>query len=409
MFEVAIVGGGISGLYVALKLCKHRSVILLDDRDYIGGRIRTHRNPQYEIGAGRFTEHHSVLMKLVRKYRLEKVELPTDVLYLDKNKGYIQKAHDYFDSRIRRVLMVADMCCKEYLQTMSFHEFCKSTLVDEDIEYLMHVFGYRCEFDYLNAYDACQTFKKDFSGQKFFALKNGLSTLCTKMEEEIKRNGGKVCLNQRVESVKRTSDGHFTLQTSSSHMMRCHKVVFAVKPHQMIPFEILSPVCEYLSSVRPGQLLRIYATFPTGPNGPWFKRMKKTTTNSFLRQIIPISHETGLIMISYTDGEDVNFFLQGSDLRDDIQSVVMEECRRLFGSTIPDPIDFKSHYWSEGCHYWRPNYDSDAISQLLTNPCENVYTCGEGFSKNQCWMEGALASAERVVRSIQSKNACVSF
>ena len=55
-------------------------------------------------------------------------------------------------------------------------------------------------------------------------------------------------------------------------------------------------------------LLRIYAKYPK-QNEVWFNNMNTISTNSILRQIIPINYQTGLIMISYTDGTDVKPFL----------------------------------------------------------------------------------------------------
>jgi monoamine oxidase len=269
---------------------------------------------------------------------------------------------------------------------------------DEEVEELINIFGYRCEFELQNAYDACRSFSQDFTGGKqFFALSEGLSALCEHMADEIKGNGGQIRLRQKVHRVHREKSG--LLVTTNGKPSHCDAVVFAIKPHQMRAFAIMRPVQTLLGSVRAGQLLRIYAKFPVRERGPWFAGMKKTTTNSFLRQIIPISEKRGLIMISYTDGSDVNFFLRGKHVRSDAQNVVMAECRRLFGN-IPNPVYFKAHYWSEGCHYWKPHADSDLVSERLVNPVPNVFTCGEGFSQNQCWMEGALQSAERMVSRI---------
>ena len=33
----------------------------------------------------------------------------------------------------------------------------------------------------------------------------------------------------------------------------------------------------------------------------WFKNIKRTITDNYIRQIIPINYEEGLIMISYSD------------------------------------------------------------------------------------------------------------
>jgi len=38
MYDVIIIGGGIAGLYTALKLVKTRKILLLESSDKVGGR-----------------------------------------------------------------------------------------------------------------------------------------------------------------------------------------------------------------------------------------------------------------------------------------------------------------------------------------------------------------------------------
>ena len=411
MFEVGIVGGGISGLYVALQLSRMRKkVVLCDDRTYTGGRVRTHRSPQYEIGAERFTKHHKILNTLIAHYGLQTHAIPSHTEYFDANE--LVYKHDkikHFENCMKIVLRASNRYTKENLYNMTFYDLCSSVLVDDQVDELVSIFGYRCEFEYLNAYDGCRTFSEDFSGHQFFTLRDGMSAICECMKTEICNNGGIVHLNTKVTNVNNNPKG-FSIQTKQL-TIACKKIVFAVKPHQMKQFSPLASIRYMLSSVRAGQLLRIYARFPLINGKPWFSGMKRTTTDSFIRQVIPISEQTGLIMISYTDGADVDMFLhKNGKVRDDVQRIVVSECRRLFTKTfgtIPNPTYFKAHYWSHGCHYWQTGVDSQHISNALINPVHNVYTCGEGFSMKQCWMEGALRSAKQVIQTIQAPRGCV--
>ena len=59
--DVIIVGGGISGLYTAYRICNQfpdKTVLLLESSDELGGRIRTQyeKGFQVEKGAARFLE-----------------------------------------------------------------------------------------------------------------------------------------------------------------------------------------------------------------------------------------------------------------------------------------------------------------------------------------------------------------
>ena len=65
-----VVGGGISGLYCALKLSEKHKVVLIDERDYLGGRIKTQH--KMELGAARFNSSHTILLSLIKRYDLLK-------------------------------------------------------------------------------------------------------------------------------------------------------------------------------------------------------------------------------------------------------------------------------------------------------------------------------------------------
>jgi hypothetical protein len=66
--------------------------------------------------------------------------------------------------------------------------------------------------------------------------------------------------------------------------------------------------------------------------------------------------------------------------------------------SAPEPIDAAYMDWSRdpyggGVHLWNVNYNSEEMLTRMTQPVENVpcYICGEAYSTNQTWAEGALA------------------
>jgi monoamine oxidase len=138
-----------------------------------------------------------------------------------------------------------------------------------------------------------------------------------------------------------------------------------------------------------GALTRIYAVYQPPLDIP-----EKVVTDGPLRYIIPINPKTGLIMISYTDGDDTHYWnkLDGDALEDAIH----KEFTKLFPDKImTKPTYLKKHEWPNGCTYWLPgNYDPKEASKIAHNPEPNLYLTGESVSLNQTWMEGALESAE---------------
>ena len=111
-------------------------------------------------------------------------------------------------------------------------------------------------------------------------------------------------------------------------------------------------------------------------------------------------------MTSYTDGQDTKPWIDLLNSKGDsvLQKEIVKELRSLFPETsIPNPLFFKAHPWSEGCSYWTPGlYDPQELSEKILKPLPfrfpTLYVCGESYSLKQCWMEGALEHAELLLQ-----------
>ena len=215
--------------------------------------------------------------------------------------------------------------------------------------------------------------------------------------------------NCKVENVKQLQGSLYHCEIKNNEknrtfFVKCRNVVFCLKAKQLRIFDVLGPIKQHINKVYNASLLRIYAQFPNGKNGKvWFHDMSRITTNSLLRQIIPISQENGTIMISYTDGEDINPFYDNKrqrKLKSDskIYSMIKKELNILFPEcNIPKPTYFKCHLWHVGAHHWKPGVNSDIISNKMLNPINNVYILGEAFSQKQAWIEGGLDTVNKVL------------
>ena len=405
VYDAIIIGGGIAGINTALNLSKKHKILLLDERRYWGGRIHTNYRPQYEIGAARFNSSHKLLMKLIYEYNLTPIELSQEMNYKDKNTGeLICNANEVLDKYFTHIIKTSKKYTHEYLLSITLYEF-MIEIMDRDIaNRIVNMFGYNSEIKKMNAYDAIQVFKKDFVNTKYYILKEGLTRLCNLMITKSKLQGARCLNNQRVTGVLKHSKNMYHVITDMKTFY-CKKVIFAVKAHQHRQFKILKPIHSMSKSIYNAELLRIYAKYNVNKNGPWFHDIKRTTTNSILRQVIPIDYKTGLIMISYTDGDDIKPFKsrQGGLHSDTVlKSIVKRELTKLFPEkNIPEPIYFKSHYWGVGAHHWKPGYNTNGISKVMINPIPNIYICGEAYSKKQAWIEGSLETSNEVIKKFK--------
>ena len=67
------------------------------------------------------------------------------------------------------------------------------------------------------------------------------------------------------------------------------------------------------------------------------------------------------------------------------------------------PIWWKTCYWQHGVADWKAKYNSSKVSKKIIKPFNNkkVFICGENYSeKYQCWIEGALETAETVFKKL---------
>lgn len=402
MYDFIIVGGGISGLYCARQLSDKYKVLILEKKDYLGGRIYTHRDPQYEIGAGRFNDSHKMVNELIDQYELTRIPISSRIDFVSSNSLKIcPNVQKLVSKELKYVIKESKPIKKEKLQNITFKQLCELYYPSKTVEHLIAAFGYTANFRIINAYDGINMMKENYIDKKFYALKEGLSTLCKLIKKDIVEQGGEIKLDTDVIEIYKKSD-YFDIKTKEGNIAT-RKIIFAIKPHQLQEIKYLEKYKPLLNSVATLPLLRVYAQYPKMRGKVWFEKLNKMTTNSFLRKIIPINPDAGIIMISYTDGSDVEEFLNKQKLISDKKLInkIQSEIKRLFPSLdIPEPIFMTGYYWDAGKHFWKKGANSDTISRKILNPEKNLYICGEGLSQHQAWMEGALITSKKVIEII---------
>ena len=114
IYDYLIVGSGISGLNIALKLSKKykkANILVIESSDSIGGRIHTvhEKDISFEAGAGRFNKNHKNLIKYLKKYNLYKLkkEIPS-------SWNYIQVGKNKFTSKFSNIDDLLDFLVKKF-------------------------------------------------------------------------------------------------------------------------------------------------------------------------------------------------------------------------------------------------------------------------------------------------------
>ena len=414
-YDVIIVGGGMAGLY-ALQLLhqkkKELRILILDDRNYWGGRVITHQRPFYEIGGARFNDNHHLLLSLLKQYKCHTLPIPNESVFLHQMKDNTMVPYYNVNQTLGDIMMNIQKKSKQYSKHTIQQHTLKSWIdfLSKDTKLSMKIkdiFGYDSEITKMNAYDALQSFERDFVSNSFYILREGFSELCKRMYETHKtKTNITFCGQSLVTTIKRDKKGDmlYVVGTQNGSYFRSKDVICAMKAEQLRAFPLFNPIKKDLSHIYSAPLLRIYAKYPLRQGKPWFHDMPKIVTNALVRQIIPIDPSKGLIMISYTDGQDIDPFW-----RDKRQKVLKpdNEIKKMIETClyymfplikIPKPTFFKTHLWTIGCHHWKPKCDSIVVGRKIQNPAPHVYVIGEAVSQKQAWVEGALETAQDIMK-----------
>jgi hypothetical protein len=411
IYDYIIVGGGVAGLTVAKGLAeKKHSVLCLEYWPNWGGRVVTHRDHvgkhkiQYEIGAGRiFHEHHRV-NALVKRYGLHTYPISTDSEYEGRPNTFL----DLFKP-IRAALKTLPP------SILAMHTI--QELVPKSMHHVLSMFPYTSEFTVMRADVALRLFEEgkpmgSAAGKApYYGIKEGIDALATGLHREAVAAGAICRARHRVEDAKQGPDGLFDVtglkgkkgKDETPFHFRSTNLIIATCRCSLSGFSVLKGA-PLLKQVQTGALMRIYAVYPPNKDGSvWFAGLKKQVTAGPLRHVIPINEESGLIMISYTDGDDTKFWRakEGAAL----EAAIQREAKALFPDrAIPAPVYLKKHDWTQGCSYWAPTgepYEVRAASKAAHNPRPHVYVVGESVSMTQTWIEGGLESAEYLLHLLR--------
>lgn len=398
--KVAIVGGGISGLYLADKLLmKGYNVDLYEKQNRLGGRIQsvyTKDGSIYELGAGRFSKKHKLLMKL-----LKQLQMYNKISAISSNRIYVKdgKGHNY-DSIVGTNLFVKVFSfAKQYqpkqLKSMTMKELMIESIGIQATDEVISAFGYQSEFELQNAYTSLKVFKNDFNESvQYFYLQGGLAQLINVLHKKIVAMGCRIYTSTTVMDYEPLSN---RLLTSNKINITYDKVVFCVTRNTLLKANNLMKhdalLCSFLEhSIMAAPLLRIFAQFPVTEDGiSWFDGLPRVTTNLPIRYIIPLNPMKGLVQISYTDNDCTKHWMGLK--RQELIHELLTNLKHMFPSrAIPEPLWVKKAYWDEGATYWMPN--STYYNNLKTN---NYYIGGEMMSRyHGAWIEGGLESAEAI-------------
>ena len=403
-YDIIIIGGGISGLFTGYKLAKSGlKILIIEGSNRLGGRINTiwNENYYYESGAARFHKNHTKLLSLINELELKETieKLPNKIDYIIENKK-IKKLDENYHTLLKEAIENKSKMKKEKLMNITFYQYLILLFDFKRAKLIKECFGYDSEIIHLNAYAALTMFKNDlFEENDYYVLNGGLSQMIERLKDNLDTMDNviikKKCILKEVYPKYIITDGGDTFHFQN--------LIITIPSEKLKEIEYFKGN-QLLNSVRPIKLLRIYAQYPT--DNLWFKDIKRTITDNYIRHIIPINYEEGIIMISYTD----DIYSKMWDSYNAINSTFLikalhKEISNLFGIIPPKPKMISTHYWENGFHVWKVGYDiHDSYKSIIKPTDDNIYIAGESYSKKQGWIEGSLETCYDVIKQLEIKN-----
>ena len=373
--ETIIIGGGLSGCYIANRLNKKEKEFFLLECSYrLGGRHLTIKNKnkvEYESGAWRIHSSHNRMIKLIK-------ELGLNMTFFEKSN--IEK--------------------KEGIIGLSNFD---NNLIKNNGE-LLETFEEELKTGYQSIYDSpygSHPYNSKKEGE-FFTIDEGQEEIIKKLSENFK---DKIKLNHKVSDIVRENGLYKLTILCSSKNKIIEKIIYCKYLFSCIPqFDSWSWTISQkylyplLNSVKPIPLMHIYVKGDEIKNIEQFRKIP----NNFLQQIIPPTHlkdtahqkDEGY-QISYSAGRIAQFWynykLKFGDkkLKNFIENYTGLKFKKM-----------ESYFWSHAFHIWltTPDFNLKKLvyNSISPNPIKlpNFWWSGECFSSFQGWGEGALETSD---------------
>jgi hypothetical protein len=401
IYDVIIIGSGMSGLYTALLLKKYKpdiSLLILEknSREHLGGRANTEYfyGTRIVIGAG--------IGRLKKDKLLAKLlsDLDIPIHTFDVNHRVIMSK--YID-----VLKTMDVLKKNYKdenmankRPRTFASFAKSSLGNATYDRFIHSAGYT-DYTHEDAYETIFEYgmEDNLGGWKAFSVP--WHELGQSMANSI---GMKHFLfNTEVTDIFHSSD-LVTVRTLNQKTFSGKKLVIASTidtVRKLIPRPIYNDI--------EGQpFLRVYGKFDKTSSDILRDLIPVMTYVDFpIQKIIPMDAEKGVYMIVYNDNENALTLKSKTENVAETRAFyerLLEKTLRLPNNTL-HLLGIRAFYWNIGTHYYKPlkaAYQSrEEFIYKAQRPENNIFIVGELISRNQGWTQGALESVEEVIKEIK--------
>jgi monoamine oxidase len=316
--------------------------------------------------------------------------------------------------------------------------------------------GYQSLVDNWNCAEAFEYLLADFpSTAQYLRFSNGFQTLPDTLKQQFEQASGTVKMEHELVKFG-VKDGKLHLdflKTANGKKewsyYRANSLILAMPQRSLQLLECQNEFLKHdevqklLSSVMPMPAYKAIVAYPS----PWWNdklsiTAGRSTTDLPIRQVYYMdtaSNNNSLMLATYADGRTDSFWsplwerekalkkyaIRPSALgrkpqqlsaqmsaelapKDFVEMLhrLTAEMHQLRLDEIPEPYFARVKDWTDdpfgaGWHFWRPGVKVWETIPKVRRPIKElpVYICGEAYTNQQGWVEGALISAEHVIRN----------
>ena len=376
-YDLVIIGGGMAGSYLAQHF-KDQDFCLFEASYKLGGRhwtVSKNEHVLYEAGAWRLHSSHKRMLKLLKKYQLNVREFED------------QKASQEEIVGTKGLTKLDDLILK-------YDGNIKKALIDELKT------GYQGAYENESSTHPYRTKTKE---GKYYVIEEGQEEIIKRLTQGLDKE--RIKLHHRVMDIEKKRNKYLLTVLEGSddkitkHFFTATKVISCIAQFDAWAWQIVQAyLYPLMNAVFPHPLHHIYAKGKIDLKG------KRKNSNSVIQQEIKPTHDKEWFQVSYTAGRAAEFWNRYKLKFGD------RKLKSLLEKYTDSKLDeIKSYHWTNGYHMWRavPDFDlKKAVNYSIEpNPVilPNFYWAGECFSSFQGWSEGALETADLVIKVMEEK------
>ena len=314
---------------------------------------------------------------------------------------------------------------------------------NEVFEFVKDGLGYNVLSTPTNLGEAMPWIIDDFvNTQGYRTIRAGMQALPLELTQRFKQAGGQIALGMKLNRIDMIPDGTYALNfiagRGDKHVrVTAACVILGLPPRSIslldrasVMFQAPGFVAD-LQAVAPNNMTKIFVGFdqPWWRNSPLGLRNGRSVSDLPLRQTYyfgtegeqpgadPTNHRS-LMMASYDDGFAYQFwssFPKGDPLgggpfwtmRPEMTREVLRELEALHGVPVPAPyapdatmlVDWGADPYGGAIHTWNIGQRSAEVMPRIRKPTAGpLFICGEAWSTDQGWINGALQTSEHVLQ-----------